>query len=455
MTNRKFQTTAALALLILLPQISSKQNLQAQVFRFKFDPKSLLKELLPVPPRSWQSAGPLLADDLGNVPEVHFQEPIRVLTPKDAKGAQAHLDRGNENYEMMKKISHQVAKINYLNSKKSDHFMEMLIENRSDLAGLPFVLGKACRLDKERGEYFQNAVQKARKLQVPPTGSQEATGTSEKQNQQIIAAWMQILAPELSRLGVPLVELLAEFKEKEADQALVRLALYSDDKNVRSAALKTLEKRSADIDGLLLEALTYPWPAVAKNAADAMVHLKRTDLVPDLVDFLDRPDPRLPTIKEIKGKQVPVVRELVRINHHRNCLLCHAPGNTSDVTPQVLIAAVPLPGNPFPRDLPTYFEAGPPGLLVRVDVTYLRQDFSRMQKVPDAYPWPEMQRFDFLVRTRILTDAEAKKYQAEFAKVEKNSPYRQAVLTALRALTGRDAEPTAAAWRKVLAQKKP
>ena len=462
MTNRKFQTSAALALLflVLLPQVSHKQNLRAQVFRFKFDPKSPLKELLPVPPKfSSQAVGPLLVDDLAKVPEIHFQEPLRVRTPKNAKGTQAYLDRANENYEMMKKISHQVAKINYLNEKKPDHFMEMLIENRSDLAGLPFVLGDACRLDKERGEYFQDAVQNARKLQALQKTNiffgRKITGTSEKQNQQIIAAWMQILAPELTQHGTSLVERLEEFKEKEADQAVVRLALYADEKNVRSAALKTLEKRSADIDRLLLQGLTYPWPAVAKNAADAMVHLKRTELVPDLVDFLDQPDPRLPTIKEIKGKRVPVVRELVRINHHRNCLLCHAPGNTSDVTPQVLIASIPLPGNPFPRNLPTYFEPGPPGLLVRVDVTYLRQDFSRMQKVPDAWPWPEMQRFDFLVRTRILTAAEAKRHQAEFARLEKTSPYRQAALKALRALTGLDAEPTAAAWRTLLANKKP
>jgi hypothetical protein len=65
-----------------------------------------------------------------------------------------------------------------------------------------------------------------------------------------------------------------------------------------------------------------------------------------------------------------------------------------------------------------------------------------------------MQRFDFLVRTRILSEDEAKAYQAEFAK-QKTSPYRQAALTALRALTGRDAEPTAAAWRAVLALPKP
>ena len=49
-----------------------------------------------------------------------------------------------------------------------------------------------------------------------------------------------------------------------------------------------------------------------------------------------------------------------------------------------------------------------------------------------------------------FTDAEATKYRAEFARLEKTSPYREAALTALRSLTGQDAEPTAAAWRRVL-----
>jgi hypothetical protein len=61
-----------------------------------------------------------------------------------------------------------------------------------------------------------------------------------------------------------------------------------------------------------------------------------------------------------------------------------------------------------------------------------------------------LQRFDFLVRTRILNDVEAKAYQAEFARLQKTSPYRQAAQSALRALTGLDAEPNAAAWRKAL-----
>jgi hypothetical protein len=89
---------------------------------------------------------------------------------------------------------------------------------------------------------------------------------------------------------------------------------------------------------------------------------------------------------------------------------------------------------------------------VRVDVTYLRQDFSLLQPVADANPWPEMQRFDFLVRTRVLTESEAATYAERLGPTEPSrpSPYRRALLTALRGLTGRDTGPTADAWRRLL-----
>ena len=35
--------------------------------------------------------------------------------------------------------------------------------------------------------------------------------------------------------------------------------------------------------------------------------------------------------------------ELVRVNHHRNCMLCHAPANVKGVPTGVLTVAVPLP----------------------------------------------------------------------------------------------------------------
>ena len=46
-----------------------------------------------------------------------------------------------------------------------------------------------------------------------------------------------------------------------------------------------------------------------------------------------------------------------------------------------------------------------------MDVTYLRQDFSAMLPVAEAHPWPEMQRFDFPVRERNVTEDEAAAYR--------------------------------------------
>jgi hypothetical protein len=210
-------------------------------------------------------------------------------------------------------------------------------------------------------------------------------------------------------------------------------------------------RRERDYTDILLAGLRYPWPAVARHAADAVIRLERNDLVPQLVALLDEPDPRAPVVREVNDKRVPVVRELIRINHHKNCLLCHAPGNTGSVAPDTLTAEVPVPSQPLPSPGEGYRNTSP-DLVVRIDVTYLRQDFSAYLPVQDANPWPETQRFDFLTRTRVLTDEEAAGYQEALGKQEpgRPSPYHRAVLAALRELTGRDAEPTAASWRRLL-----
>jgi hypothetical protein len=141
----------------------------------------------------------------------------------------------------------------------------------------------------------------------------------------------------------------------------------------------------------------------------------------------------------------------VRINHHRNCLLCHAPGNTTNIPGDAPTAGVQVPGEPLPVPSDDYNQSVP-DILVRLDMTYLRQDFSVMQVVEGADPWPEMQRFDFLVRTRALTEDQARTYSEKLNQREpgQQSPYRRAILTALRELTGKDAEPTPEAWRKLL-----
>jgi hypothetical protein len=188
---------------------------------------------------------------------------------------------------------------------------------------------------------------------------------------------------------------------------------------------------------------------VSKRAAEALVKLERKDLLVNLIEVLESPDPRLPVAE--KGKTV--VRELVKVNHHRNCLLCHAPGNTDNTPDGVLKVAVPLPGEPLPKPSEGGYQSTPPpspDIVVRLDMTYLRQDFSMMMPVSDPHPWPEMQRFDFLVRTRELTSADAKAYESGSEEPGRLSPYHRAALYALRELTGRDTAPTAAAWRKLL-----
>ena len=206
---------------------------------------------------------------------------------------------------------------------------------------------------------------------------------------------------------------------------------------MRHATLKKRDTTAAV--KILSRALRYPWPDVARHAADAIVELRRTDLAPQLTEMLDQPDPRAPVLQQVEGKMVPVVRELVRINHRRNCLLCHAPAGTPDLFGSDAMKASAPPGRlagvPTPDTTEYYGTLPSPDVMVRTDVTYLRQDFSLMET--DLRAKPSMQRFDYLVRTRVLTEREAETYRARFGPGTMPSPYRDIALKALRRLTGR------------------
>jgi hypothetical protein len=140
-----------------------------------------------------------------------------------------------------------------------------------------------------------------------------------------------------------------------------------------------------------------------------------------------------------------VAPELVRVNHLHNCLLCHAPAERAGSPEETLLAEVPVPTMPLPDTSNGYGQSGS-NLLVRIDVTYLRQDFSAMRTVRDwsADAWPSRQRFDFFVRKRVLTLAEAAELRGRLTGV---SPYQLAAARALRLLTGRDHEPKPAQER--------
>jgi hypothetical protein len=95
-----------------------------------------------------------------------------------------------------------------------------------------------------------------------------------------------------------------------------------------------------------------------------------------------------------------------------------------------------------------YYGNEVPGVtFVRADITYVRQDFSVAQPVDNPGFWPSQQRYDYLVRRKVVPDP-----KDEMPPEEKvDYPQRRSVLAALRELSGLDAGETAASWRKVLA----
>jgi hypothetical protein len=292
-----------------------------------------------------------------------------------------------------------------------------------------------------------------------------------------VAALTQMLPVESAELQLSLVGKLEQFDNSAADRkavtlALARLAVFSQESAIRQAAIHKLKKRdSRAANSVLLQGLRYPWPSIARNAAETIVQLQRKDLVPELIKVLDEPDPRAPEFVDVKGTKVPVVRELVRINHLRNCLLCHPPLMSPDRAEEKLSdrRKVSVEGRRNNVDVLSINEVAgtipPPGhelssasaeqgggygasireLQIRADVTYLRQDFSLVQRVPQAGPWPEMQRFDFLVRTRVLNLEEANAIRGSLAG--QDSPFVATALNALRRLTGQDAGQSSKQWR--------
>jgi hypothetical protein len=260
-----------------------------------------------------------------------------------------------------------------------------------------------------------------------------------------IPALQQLLLGEHAQMRLSLVEWLCDRQEKEATVVLAQRVVFDLDVSVRNAAVAALKDRpQEDFAPVLYAALRYPWAPVVERAAQGLVALNVKGAADQLTRLLHEPDPRAPFHLEKDGACVPVVRELVRVNHLRNCLLCHAPSaNRSDL----VRGFVPVPGEPLPPSLLAYYSGrGAPAAVVRADVTYLRQDFSVMQPVTDHGKWPARQRYDYLVRTRALTGAEVAAWekQRDQAAAWARSEYRDILVAALHALSGESPEGTSA-----------
>src|SRR5262245_20522049 len=131
---------------------AASESLPRFRFTFVINPDAPLRDLLPIPPKA--SAGaPRLIEDISQVPEVAFQEPL-------AKSPEA-----------LKLTAHTMAKINFLNRKKTDGFLEALLQERPDLLGLPMAMGDACRTKGDRTKSFTqalNTIKQARGQQSGP-----------------------------------------------------------------------------------------------------------------------------------------------------------------------------------------------------------------------------------------------------------------------------------------------
>jgi hypothetical protein len=241
------------------------------------------------------------------------------------------------------------------------------------------------------------------------------------------------------------VRMLSETEDDEAAAALARRAVFDVAPEVREAAVMALRDRpTASYREVLMQALRYPWPAAADHAAEALAALDERAAVGPLVALLDAPDPTAPFRDAGEWARA----ELVQINHLGNCLLCHAPSTDKD---DRLRGFAPRRGQPLTA--PYYGQTE--GDFVRADITYLKQDFSVMQEVKEPDGWPYLQRFDYLVRTRRLSGEEvaALPPRADDGKAP-TYPQREAVLFALRELTGADPGDSAADWRAFLKQPK-
>jgi hypothetical protein len=333
------------------------------------------------------------------------------------------------------------------------------VANRPDLRGLPVRMGPECQMDPTTA-YFATSMSRVfreelgRPSEIIPTGSQARpiVPSDEGVNRALarfkydpcvmnLGILMQIVQAEGLYPRLKLVSTLSDIPGQAASAALARLAIFDLDSDVRKSAILALASRPrVEYLDELLSGFRYPWPQVAENAAFAAVDLKLRELTLRLVDMLDLPDPSAPFLN---ANNQWVQKKLVRVNHLRNCFLCHAASNSAKDDP--VRGFVPTPGAPIRQ----YYNRQQ-GLFVRADVTYLRQDFSVVLPVPYADPWPRAQRFDFLVMTRELPIHEATGLSLKHQPESTNFPQREAVLTALRGLTGADAGSSAEEWRRLL-----
>jgi HEAT repeat protein len=326
--------------------------------------------------------------------------------------------------------------------------------NRDDLGGLPFRFGMETVLFKDKAEALDGLSRKLRvavqQCMTPPdprpdpdklytallTGEQGLFRDRKWATAEAVPCIQQMLQAQNEEVRRMSVELLRGIEGPVATEALVRWAIFDVAPANRAAAIDALKSR--DLSAVTTQLVTnvrYPWPRAVEHAAEALVALNCQAAIPDLAALLSLPNPDAPKNAEIPGEARQFRREVVRVNHARNCLLCHPPSGAQG---DLVRAAIPDASRPLPPPTtPSYYNNG--SQFVHASTTYLRQDFSAVLPVTNPGLWPDQMRFDFFVATRPMRNGET-------VNSDVPNPYQAAILFALRELTGRDLGTTASSW---------
>jgi HEAT repeat protein len=268
-----------------------------------------------------------------------------------------------------------------------------------------------------------------------------------------VPALTQILMHEDTPLRLMLVELLSEIEGPNATIKLAQRAVFDTSNQVREEAIAALRDRPRElIRPVLIYALRYPWPPAAVHAAEALVALGDKDAAPLLAAQLGKPDPS-EAYTTADGRLM--IRDVVRINHIENCLLCHMPAFNGrdpvvgiDPITRRASTTVENPNTHYGKPIVTQNRPGiwANNLLIRADVQFLRQDFSVTFPLKPVFGTLQGRRVDFVVRTRQLKGEELRDWRKKEHTIASTYPQRESVLKALRALTGKDAGSDTEAW---------
>jgi hypothetical protein len=213
-------------------------------------------------------------------------------------------------------------------------------------------------------------------------------------NAGVLPCLVQMLQTEDEPVRLVLVKELCKVPHQATTRALCQRAVFDVSPKVRQAACDGLCKRNPQhYMPVLAEALRYPWLPASEHAGQAIRKLHPEGAEAFIQERIDKGDPLAPFTHPRNGKKV--VPELVRLNHLRNCALCHPPSAQKEDPAR---GFMPVAGEPLPQLY--YANQDLNGDFVRADVTLLHQHFSVNLAVPSDGIWPTSQRFDFVTRYR-------------------------------------------------------